>query len=108
MAGAARLRRSSDIAAVRSRGLSVRRAAFSLRALRGSTGRSRLAVSAPRSLGGAVMRNRARRRVRGAFARALPAPVALDIVVNVRGAALEAPFAALIEDAASALLDAAR
>jgi len=103
---AARLRRSGDIAAVRARGRSVRRTSFTLRAVGAAEGAPRLAVSAPRTLGGAVMRNHARRRLREAFRSALRGR-ALDVLVTARAAALETPFAALLAEAASALDEAA-
>ncbi len=86
----------------------MRRPSFALRAVPAHTQVSRLAVSAPRTLGGAVMRNRARRRVREAFQHALPGTAALDLVVTARPAALGAPFPALVDEAASALAEAAR
>ena len=106
MIRAARLRRSIDIASVRARGRAVRRSAFALRALPGSA-TLRLAVSAPRSIGGAVRRNRARRRLREAF-RISHAPAPLDLLVTARPPAIDRPFAELVAEARSALEEAAR
>ena len=59
--------------------------------LRADVPQSRLGVSATRKLGGAVVRNRAKRRFREAFRRG-QFPAGVDIVVIPRPAALEAPF----------------
>jgi ribonuclease P protein component len=106
MVHAARLRRSTDIESVRSRGRAVRRPAFALRALPGG-GPPRLAVSAPRTLGNAVRRNRARRRLREAFVLALPGR-ALDVLVTARRPAVDVPFRSLVADANDALDEAVR
>lgn len=58
----------------------------------------RIAVTASRALGGAVARNRARRRVREAFRVALrdrDVRAGRDIVVSVRRPAIAAPAAAI-------------
>lgn len=49
------------------------------------------------------MRNRARRRLREAFRRALPPTMRFDLLVSARRPALDAPFAALLDEARSAL-----
>jgi ribonuclease P protein component len=62
-----------------------------------SAGGLRLGITATRKAGGAVLRNRARRRVREIFRRwAATAPDAgVDLVVNISARAARAPFAAL-------------
>jgi ribonuclease P protein component len=57
---------------------------------------ARLGVTTPKALGGAVVRNRIKRRMREVFRlhRSEIGPQ-WDIVVNPRKAALDAPFAAL-------------
>ena len=57
----------------------------------------RLGITATRRLGGAVVRNRARRRVRELFRRHGAAHVSagVDIVVNVRHGCVDAPWADL-------------
>ena len=57
----------------------------------------RLGLTATRKAGGAVVRNRARRRVREIFRRwAATAPeVSLDLIVNISERATRCPFAAL-------------
>ena len=110
MISAARLRRSRDIAAVRSDGRSLRRAAFAARVRANDGQGTRIAVTATRTIGSSVVRNRARRRVREAFRRQSPAALAsnLDIVVSVRPEAVSMEFPTLLTDAASLLLEAAR
>lgn len=103
---AARLRRSTDIAAVRKIGRGVRDPAFVARLRPNDLSVMRLSVSAPRTVGISTIRNRARRRVREAFRQACAAaeaPLAQDIVVTVRREALEADFTALRAAAAAAL-----
>ena len=103
---AARLRRSGDIQALRTEGRSLRRAAFTARLRRTEGSQVRLAVIAPRAVGGAVLRNRARRRVREAFQIAMTrrtSQVGLDILVTARADALHSEFIALRDDAASVL-----
>jgi ribonuclease P protein component len=106
---AARLRRSTDIAAVKKTGRGVRDAAFVARLLPNELSVMRISVSAPRTVGISTIRNRARRRVREAFRLACEtaeAP-AQDIVVTVRREAISAEFSAL-RAAAAAALDIAR
>jgi ribonuclease P protein component len=84
---AARLRRNADIAAVWSEGTRLQHAFFAMRARPNRTATMRIAVSAPRSLGRAVYRNRARRRVREAFRtaiRAVDSTAGCDLVVVAR------------------------
>jgi len=102
---AARLRRSTDIAAVRKMGRGVRAAAFVARLRPNELNLMRLAVAAPRTVGISTIRNRARRRVREAFRQACAAVDApgQDIVVMVRREAISADFSALRATAANAL-----
>ncbi|MFI5120364.1 MAG: ribonuclease P protein component [Thermoanaerobaculia bacterium] len=69
----------------------------------------RIGVTATRKAGGAVVRNRARRRVREIFRRwAATAPeVSLDLVVNLSERAARAPFAALSTEVTALLARAA-
>jgi ribonuclease P protein component len=102
----ARLRRSTDIAAVRKSGRGVRDAAFIARIRPNEMSEMRLAVSAPRTVGISTIRNRARRRVREAFRQACAATNALpaqDILVTVRRKAISADFSALRAAAEAAL-----
>jgi ribonuclease P protein component len=103
---AARLRLSTDIAAVRKIGRGVRDAAFIARMRPNDLTVMRIAVSAPRTVGISTVRNRARRRVREAFRQACAAAgnaPAQDIVVTVRREAISADFAALRGAAEAAL-----
>jgi len=107
---AARLRRSTDIAAVKKIGRSVRDAAFIARLRPNDLSVMRLAVTAPRTVGISTIRNRARRRVREAFRLACAAAATApgqDVVVMVRREAISADFSA-IRAAAEAALGTAR
>ena len=94
---AARLRRGEDIARVRAEGVARNDTLFSLRALPTDGPTVRVAVAASRAVGGAVQRNRARRRVREALRAVLAtrpdSASGLDLVLMVRKAALDAPAA---------------
>ena len=71
--------------------------------------RDRLGVVASRRIGGAVVRNRAKRRLREVFRRGLTAGAArpgertLDLVVIARRDLVDAPFAAVEADFQNAL-----
>jgi ribonuclease P protein component len=108
---AARLRRSGDIATVRAEGRSLRRGAFNVRVRQSGGPSTRVAVTASRTVGTAVVRNRARRRVREAFRLALASqtkPTAIDVVVTVHPAAKDRDFRAIASEARSVLQEAAR
>jgi ribonuclease P protein component len=108
---AARLRRSADIKSVRATGRALRRDTFTARAARSDEDASRLAVVAPRSVGTAVTRNRARRRIREAFRRAFasaPDGRSIDLVITVRPDAAKAAFPAIESDVRSALAELGR
>jgi ribonuclease P protein component len=65
----------------------------------GETAVSRLGITASRKCGDAVERNRLKRLVREIYRRSVPKDAAaLDIVVNVKTAAADAPFARLEAD----------
>lgn len=88
---AARLRRGEDIAHVRAEGIARNDKLFSLRALSTDEPAVRVAVFASRGVGGAVERNRARRRVREAVRVALrdrERAAGMDLVLQARAAAL--------------------
>jgi ribonuclease P protein component len=64
----------------------------------------RLGFTCSRKIGGAVARNRARRRLRAAADAVLrPGPAGWDLVLVGRAATLERPFAALVGDLRTAL-----
>lgn len=111
MKPAARLRRSSDIKSVRAGGRALRRDTFTLRAARSHEDGPRLAVIAPRTLGTAVARNRARRRVREAFRRAFASAGggrSIDLVITVRPDAAKADYPVIEADVRSALAELGR
>ncbi|TME63860.1 MAG: membrane protein insertion efficiency factor YidD [Chloroflexi bacterium] len=92
---AARLRRSAEIAAVRSDGMRLGQSLFAMRARRNGMSAMRLAVTAPTSLGRAVTRNRARRRVREALRveiGRLTGAAGHDLVVVARAPAADSPM----------------
>jgi ribonuclease P protein component len=84
-------------------GLTLEICASPERARRG--GAARTGFTASRKVGGAVERNRAKRRLRAAAASVLPlyAREAHDYVLVARTATLTRPFAALLEDLTTAL-----
>jgi ribonuclease P protein component len=103
---AARLRRSTDIAAVKKVGRSVRDPAFIARLRPNDLSVIRLAVTAPRTVGISTVRNRARRRVREAFRQACAVADTTpgqDVVVIVRREAISADFPAIRAAAEAAL-----
>lgn len=103
---AARLRRDADIAAVWSEGMKIQHSMFALRARPNGLTVIRVAVAAPRSLGKAVVRNRARRRLREAFRisiHELERRLGADLVIVARSQTKAAAFADLKKAAATAL-----
>lgn len=69
-----------------------------------------IGITVTRKIGNAVVRNRARRRLRAALAAVMPGPAraGLDYVLVARPAALTIPFTSLIDDLRSAVAAAAR
>lgn len=95
---AARLRRSKDIALVRSEGLLRTDRHFTMRSRPNSGAEVRVALAAPRSIGTAVRRNRARRRIREALRAALAPRVTApgtDLLIVARAPAVSAPVSEL-------------
>lgn len=106
---AERLRRTRDIEIVRESGEMRSDRHVTVRARRNGLGVVRLAVASPRSVGSAVRRSRARRRVREGIRTLLrerAAAPGTDLLVVARAAAVDAPFPALRE-ALARQLDAA-
>lgn len=67
-------------------------------------GKSRSAVTASTKLGGAVVRNRAKRRLRALYRLALPeTKPGYDLLLVARGRTLSAPFSALQKEYRKAL-----
>jgi ribonuclease P protein component len=91
----ARILRSADFRTVYDKGIRVSSPMFAAFCLaRGDGESARLGLTVPRAIGGAVLRNRIKRRLREAF-RMHRAEFGSrwDIVLNPRRAALAAPFA---------------
>ena len=98
MVTAARLRRSADIARTRTEGFAHGDRAFGVWSRANAVGSPRLAVSTQRGFGGAVARNRARRRLREAVRvelRGRAGAPALDLVMVARPGLARASAAAL-------------
>jgi len=93
---AARLRSRGEFVAVQKGGRRVAGRFLTLLAQQNNHGRDRLGIIASRRVGNAVVRNRAKRRVREIFRR-LPAGDGrtLDVVAIVRTEAAKAPFDAV-------------
>ncbi len=103
-----RLTRTTDYKRVRQQGRSYAHPLVVLTALPNQLDRSRIAVTATRSVGGAVQRNRARRRIRAAMQGLLPRlPLGWDLVLICRRGLLDATFTA-IQSALAGLLTRAR
>ncbi len=105
MMDAARLRRASDIALVRAGGAAHHDRIFSLRARPNGLTVARVAVSVPRTIGSAVVRNRTRRRLREAIRAELRslASDGRDLLFVLRPAAVSTDAAALRAAVARAL-----
>ena len=103
---AARLRRTTDVQRVRRQGASRSDRLYHVAALTTSGDETRVAISVPARVGTAVRRNRARRRTRAVFARlALRLHAPADLLVRVRGDAVDATFSDLERSAAALLAE---
>jgi ribonuclease P protein component len=87
-----RVRRRPEYEAIYERGRRQSSRLMTVFVLANGLGRARLGIAATRKLGGAVVRNRAKRLVREAFRRNKPTG-GLDIVVIPRRELLEADYA---------------
>lgn len=88
-----RLTRSTDFKRVRSEGKSYAHPLVVLVASRSEADVTRVGVSASRSMGGAVQRNRAKRLLREAMRPLLPsAPAGWDVILIARAPLLQAQF----------------
>lgn len=97
------LRRRSDFARVRRRGRRLDAVHAALVALAAS-GPTRVGIVTTKALGGAVVRNRARRRIRAALDRlALDRRPSVELIVTPRPSAGLVPFADLVSDLAASL-----
>jgi ribonuclease P protein component len=91
---AAHIRRRRDFLAVYDRGTRLSGSLMTVFFLPNSLGRARLGIAATRKIGSAVIRNRAKRRVRDVFRRE-PLSEAFDIVVIPRRELVDAPLVRL-------------
>ncbi|MBV8074174.1 MAG: ribonuclease P protein component [Candidatus Eremiobacteraeota bacterium] len=98
------LSRRADFARLRRRGRRLETPHLTIVAAPASGGRPKVAFVTVKAFGGAVERNRARRRVRAAFDR-LPQMQGrgFDLILTARPSAGGADFAALCEQLSSAL-----
>ena len=100
---AARLRSRPEFTRVQDNGRRVSTKFMTVLGHASASGRDRLGIIASRRLGGAVVRNRAKRRLREIFRRHAGVPVpasaaALDLVVIPRRELVAAPFVILEVD----------
>lgn len=104
-----RLRTRGEFTAVQQRGRRVATRMLTLLALPNALGHDRLGIVASRRIGGAVTRNRAKRRIREIFrqrgdaSRALDGRRPLDLVVIARREVATAPFSEIEKELMSAI-----
>ncbi len=98
-----RLRRRNDFAAVYTRGRIQSNQLLVLRVLPTDRETTRFGFVVGKAVGGAVVRNRVKRRLREAV-RAMPVRSGFDLVIGARKSAADAPFSTL-RDALAALLE---
>ncbi len=103
----ARIRRRPEFLRVYEQGVRIRARLMTMIALRNTLGRSRLGIAATRKLGGAVIRNRAKRLVRELY-RHGEVPPGFDIVVIPRPDMLDADIRTLEAEFRYALRRASR
>jgi ribonuclease P protein component len=105
----ARLRSRPEFTNVQQHGRRVATRTMTLLAIPNALGHDRLGIVASRRLGGAVTRNRAKRRIREIFrqrdasARASAERRALDLVVIARREAATAPYAEIEKEFVTAI-----
>ena len=97
------LRRQGEIAFVRRRGRQVGLPTLAAYGVEERGPRSRVAISVSASIGGAVMRNLIRRRIRGALDGRLPIARPLRLLFVARPPAATQPYARLAADVEAAL-----
>jgi ribonuclease P protein component len=104
-----RLRARAEFLEVQKTGRRVPARFVTLIGLPNARGSDRLGIVASKRVGGAVVRNRAKRRLRELFRRDAPAPVsdshrrAMDVVAIAKREIVDAPFAAVEMDFHAAL-----
>lgn len=90
-----RLRGGGAFAAVRERRASSGSGPLRVQVAPNRDGVARVGFAVPRSVGGAVVRNRVRRRLRALMTERLEAQAGLDVVVSASAAAATAPWSSL-------------
>jgi ribonuclease P protein component len=98
-----RLRRREDFAAVYRKGRHYASDLLAVRALRSDREVTRFGIAAGTALGGAVVRNRVKRRLREGLRALDPAP-GWDVVVSARKAAVRASYHELLGDVTRLLI----
>jgi ribonuclease P protein component len=101
------IRRRADFEAAYEAGVKINSRWMTVFVRPNSTGRARLGIAATRKIGGAVIRNRAKRVTRELFRTHKPL-VAVDIVIVPRREFVDAPFATLEREFESLLSRATR
>ncbi len=97
-----RLRRAGEIAFLRRKGRGIQLATFSVFSAPANDGSVRIGIVTSKAVGGAVARNRVRRRIRGALEALEPGPRARMLFIAKPGAA-SVSYAALARDVAVAV-----
>ena len=100
-----RLRRSGEIAFVRRRGRRIGLASCAVFALEDSrsAASTRVCVTVSKAVGGSVVRNAVRRRIRGALDALPAAAVPMRLLFVAKPAAATMPFSQVYADVAAAL-----
>jgi ribonuclease P protein component len=101
------IRRRADFEAIYESGVKVSGRLMTVFVRRAPIGHARLGIAATRRIGGAVIRNRAKRRTRELFRNRKPA-AALDIIVVPRREFPDAPYSSLEREFDALLERAAR
>ena len=98
------LSRNSEFQRLYRRGKSAVRPTLVMYAIKGRQGQIRLGITAGKKIGGAVERNRAKRRLRELFRLMQPdIRLGTDICIVARGRVLDAPYDKLFKDFKSAI-----
>jgi ribonuclease P protein component len=97
------MRRSSEIAFLRRRGRQARLTTLAAFAAESQGRRSRIGITVSGQVGGAVVRNRVRRRIRGALDALGPPRPPLRLLFVARPSAANEPYAKLAADVDAAL-----
>jgi ribonuclease P protein component len=97
-----RLRRAGEIAYLRRKGRGMHFPTITAFSAPANDGAVRVGIITSKAVGGAVERNRVRRRIRGAL-EALPQPPTARLLLIAKPAAATVPYAKLADDVAAAV-----